>query len=119
MWSDLHNLPRFLPGVQEVKDLGEGRSMWTMTVDEKPMHWESVFVASKNAVTWKSQRGSIFANSGTVRFDPAPAGARIQVTLSVQAIARRTEPDSGTLVRARTIKISGGIARRNEADRGN
>ena len=82
MWSDLHNLPRFLPGVQEVKDLGEGRSMWTMTVDEKPMHWESVFVASKNAVTWKSQRGSIFANSGTVRFDPAPAGARIQVTLS-------------------------------------
>jgi uncharacterized membrane protein len=39
-------------------------------------------VASKNAVAWNSQPGAPFANSGTVRFDPAAAGTRVQVTLS-------------------------------------
>ena len=82
MWTDLHNLPRFLPGIQEVKDIGEGRSMWTMTLEDKPVHWEAVIVASKNALTWKSQPGAPLANSGTVRFDPAAAGTRVQVTLS-------------------------------------
>jgi uncharacterized membrane protein len=82
MWTDLHNLPRFLPGVHEVKDAGEGRTTWTMTLDDKPVRWEAVMVASKNAVTWKSQPGSPLANSGTVRFDPAAAGTRVQVTLS-------------------------------------
>jgi uncharacterized membrane protein len=82
MWTDLHNLPRFLPGIQEVKDIGEGRSMWTMTLEDRPVHWEAVMVCSKNAVTWKSQPGSLLANSGTVRFDPAAAGTRVQVTLS-------------------------------------
>lgn len=82
MWTDLHNLPRFLPGIQEVKDIGEGRSTWTMTLEDNPVHWEAVMVASKNAFTWKSQPGSPLANSGTVRFDPAAAGTRVQVTLS-------------------------------------
>jgi len=82
MWSDFRNLPRFMPGIQEVKDLGEGRSMWTVSVDEKPVHWESVTVASRNAFTWKSQPGVLFGSSGTVRFDPAAAGTRVQVTVS-------------------------------------
>jgi uncharacterized membrane protein len=82
MWSDFRNLPRFLPGIQEVKDIGEGRSLWMMSLDEKPVHWEAKTVASKNAFTWKSQPGALFANSGTVRFDPAVAGTRVQVTLT-------------------------------------
>ena len=82
MWTDLLNLPRFLPGIQGVKDASEGRARWTITVEEKPVHWESVMVASKNVVSWKSQPGSPLANSGTVRFDPAAAGTRVQVTVS-------------------------------------
>jgi uncharacterized membrane protein len=82
MWTALQNLPRFLPGIQEVKDAGEGRSMWTLILEDKPVHWEAVIVASKNALTWKSQPGAPLANSGTVRFDPAAAGSRLQVTLS-------------------------------------
>jgi uncharacterized membrane protein len=82
MWTDLHNLPRFLPGIQEVKDIGEGRSTWTITLDDKPMHWEAVTVSSKNVFTWKSQPGALLANSGTLRFDSAAAGTRVQVTIS-------------------------------------
>jgi uncharacterized membrane protein len=94
MWTDLHNMPRFLPGIQEVKDIGEGRSMWTITLDDKPMprsasaiarstkNWEAVTVSSKNVFTWKSQPGALLANSGTLRFDPAAAGTRVQVTIS-------------------------------------
>jgi uncharacterized membrane protein len=82
MWTDFHNLPHFLPGIQEVKDIGEGRSMWTITLDDKPMHWEAVTVSSKNAFTWKSQPGALLANSGILRFDSAAAGTRIQVTIS-------------------------------------
>jgi uncharacterized membrane protein len=94
MWTDLHNLPRFLPGIQEVKDIGEGRSMWTITLDDKPMprsasaiarstkNWEAVTVSSKNVFTWRSQPGALLANSGTLRFDSAAAGTRVQVTIS-------------------------------------
>ena len=82
MWTDFRNLPRFLPGIQEVEDIGESRSMWTITLDDKAMHWEAVTVASKNAVTWKSQPGALLANSGVIRFDPAAAATRIQVTIS-------------------------------------
>ena len=82
MWMDFRNLPRFLPGIQEVKDIGEGRSMWTITLDDKAMHWEAVTVASKNAFTWKSQPGALLANSGVIRFDPAAAATRVQVIIS-------------------------------------
>ena len=82
MWTDFHNLPRFLPGIQEVTDIGEGRSTWTIRLDDKPMQWESVTVSSKNVFTWKSQPGALLANSGTLRFDSAAAGTRIQVTIS-------------------------------------
>jgi uncharacterized membrane protein len=82
MWTDFHNLPRFLPGIQEVKDIGEGRSTWTITLDDQPVHWEAVTVSSKNAFAWTSQPGAVLANNGTIRFDPAAAGTRVQVTLS-------------------------------------
>ena len=82
MWTDFHNLPHFLPGIQEVKDIGEGRSTWTIRLDDKPMQWEAVTVSSKNVFTWKSQPGALLANSGILRFDSAAGGTRVQVTIS-------------------------------------
>jgi uncharacterized membrane protein len=46
------------------------------------VHWEAVTVSSKNAFAWTSQPGAVLANNGTIRFDPAAAGTRVQVTLS-------------------------------------
>ena len=82
MWTDFHNLPRFLPGIQEVKDIGEGRSVWTITLDDKLLNWEAVTVSSKNIFTWKTQPGALLANSGTIRFDPAAGGTHVQVSIS-------------------------------------
>jgi uncharacterized membrane protein len=82
MCTDFRNLPHFLPGIQEVKDVGEGRSMWTITLDDKAMRWEAVTVASTNVFTWKSQPGALLANSGTIRFDRAAAGTRVQVAIT-------------------------------------
>jgi uncharacterized membrane protein/osmotically-inducible protein OsmY len=82
MWTDFQNLPRFLHGIQEVKDIGEGRSTWRIVLDDKPVHWEAVTAFSKNAVSWKSQPGAVLANSGTIRFDSDAAGTRVQVTVS-------------------------------------
>jgi uncharacterized membrane protein len=82
MWANLHNLPRFLPGIKDVRDIGDGRSNWTMLIDDTPVYWESVIVVSNKALTWKTQPGAPLANSGTIRLDPAAAGTRVQVTLS-------------------------------------
>jgi uncharacterized membrane protein len=81
MWNDFRNLPRFLTGIQEVKDIGGGHSMWSIALDDKAVHWESVSLASKNAFTWKSLPGALLANSGTIRFDPSAAGTRVQVSI--------------------------------------
>jgi uncharacterized membrane protein len=82
LFADLKNLPQLLPGIDEIKDIGEGRSEWRMTLDDKSVHWEAITVSSKNAFTWKTQPGAALANSGVIRIEPAGEGTRVQITLT-------------------------------------
>lgn len=85
-WKNPHNFPYFMTNVREVRDLGNGRSQWTVAGPAGlPVKWNAVvteFIPNK-VIAWKSEAGSAIANAGIVRFDQNNgAGTRVTVRMS-------------------------------------
>jgi uncharacterized membrane protein len=76
-WRRLENLPRFMKNLDEVTDLGGGRSHW---VGKSPLgfkaEWDAEIVEERagERLCWQSLPGSQVHNAGTVSFEDAPAG---------------------------------------------
>jgi uncharacterized membrane protein len=85
-WSDIERFPRFMANVREVRDLGEGRSRWTVAGPAgAPVEWEAVVTkrVANHQLAWKTVPGSTVEHAGHVRFLPnASGGTRIDVHLS-------------------------------------
>jgi uncharacterized membrane protein len=85
-WSNPRNFPQFMTNVREVRDLGNGRSQWTVAGPAGlSVKWNAVvteFIPNK-LIAWKSENGSAIANAGIVRFDTTNgASTRVTVRMS-------------------------------------
>jgi uncharacterized membrane protein len=85
-WRNPHNFPHFMANVREVRDLGNGRSQWTVAGPAGfSVKWNAAlteFIPNK-IIAWKSEPGSAIANAGIVRFDSNNgAGTRVTVRMS-------------------------------------
>lgn len=85
-WNNPYNFPHFMTNVREVRDLGDGRSQWTVAGPAGlSVKWNAVvteFIPNK-IIAWKSEPGSAIANAGIVRFDSDNgAGTRVTVRMS-------------------------------------
>ncbi len=85
-WKNPHNFPHFMTNVREVRDLGNGRSQWTVAGPAGlSVKWNAVVteLIPNKIIAWKSEPGSAIANAGIVRFDPNDgAGTRVTVRMS-------------------------------------
>jgi uncharacterized membrane protein/osmotically-inducible protein OsmY len=85
-WKNPHNFPHFMTNVREVRDLGNGRSQWTVAGPAGlPVKWNAVVtdLIPNKIIAWKSETGSAIANAGIVRFDPNNgSGTRVTVRMS-------------------------------------
>jgi len=87
VWRDFKNFPRFMSHIQEVEDLGGGRSRWRVAGPAGvPVEWTArttEFIPNR-VIAWQTEPGSAVANAGIVRFDPIGDGSRtrVQVRLS-------------------------------------
>ncbi len=85
-WKNPHNFPHFMTNVREVRDLGNGRSQWTVAGPAGfSVKWNAVVteMIPNKVIAWKSEPGSAIANAGVVRFDPNNgAGTRVTVRMS-------------------------------------
>lgn len=82
VWSKVENFPRFMSHVQEVRDLGNGRSHWVVSGPAgAPVEWDSTMTESRrpDILAWQSDPDSTVQNSGTVRFEPDGNGTRVSV----------------------------------------
>lgn len=76
-WRRFENLPQFMRHVEEVVDLGDGRSHW---VGKSPLgfkvEWDAEILDEREGeyISWSSLPGSQIHNAGTVRFEDAPNG---------------------------------------------
>lgn len=92
LWSNYENFPRFMSHVQQVRDLGNGRSHWVV---EGPagtqVEWNAETMESRRpeVLAWRSMQNATVDNSGTIRFEPEGSGTRVTVQLSYRPPAGR------------------------------
>jgi uncharacterized membrane protein len=85
IWSKYENFPQFMSYVEEVRDLGDKRSHWSV---KGPLgisyEWESVLTEMQrpSLLAWKSEPDAEIENSGSVRLEPSNGGTRVTVELS-------------------------------------
>jgi uncharacterized membrane protein len=87
-WRRLENLPRFMKNLDEVTDLGGGRSHWVgKSALGVRAEWDAEIQEENEgrSLSWSSLPGSEVQNAGTVRFEEAPngRGTVVRVTLEL------------------------------------
>lgn len=89
-WRRLENLPQFMKHLEEVVDVGGGRSHW---VGKSPLgfrvEWDAEILEERQDqfLSWRSLPGSQVHNAGTVLFEDAPAGRGTVVRVSLELTA--------------------------------
>jgi uncharacterized membrane protein len=86
-WHRLENLPRIMKNVEQVVDLGDGRSHWTgKSALGLKAEWDAEIVDEQEGrrLSWRSLPGSQVYNAGTVWFDEAPNGRGVVVRVSME-----------------------------------
>ncbi|MEO8090570.1 MAG: SRPBCC family protein [Gemmatimonadales bacterium] len=81
-WSNYENFPLFMSHVREVKDLGGGRSHWSVSgPGGLPIEWSAVLTqqAPEEVIAWRSEAGSMLENAGIIRFAQAGTGTRVNL----------------------------------------
>ena len=85
MWSNYENFPRFMSNVEDVRDLGNGRSHWVVKGPAGSIvEWDARLTDSRRGevLAWQSEPDADVQNSGQVRFEPEGAGTRVNVYMS-------------------------------------
>lgn len=85
-WTEYENFPRFMRNVREVRDLGNGRSHWTVAGPlGAVVHWDAVVTLRdpNRAFGWQTEEGAPVAHAGVVRFESNDNGStRVTVRLT-------------------------------------
>lgn len=84
IWRNLENLPVFMDNLVSVHEIDDKRSLW---VAKGPLgtviKWDAEIVNDREneLIAWQSLEGSGVDNAGTVRFEEADGGCRVNVVL--------------------------------------
>lgn len=94
-WREFENLPKFMTHLESVRNLSETRSHWVVKAPAgRTVEWDAEITEDRpdEAIGWKSAEGADVENSGTVRFEPGPAGRG-----TVVRVRLRYRPPAGAL----------------------
>ena len=85
-WRRLERLPTFMVHLDEVRDLGGGRSHWVATAPfGRTVEWDADIVEDVpgERIAWRSEPGADVDNQGSVRFRPAPGGRGTELWVEI------------------------------------
>ena len=86
-WRDFQNFPRFMLHLDEVRDLGGGRSRWRAKgPGGKAIEWDAEITHDQpdTLIGWRSLPGADIDNEGSVRFERAPGGRGTLVRVNLR-----------------------------------
>lgn len=112
MWTRYENFPRFMSNVQEVRDLGNGRSHWTVSGPAgTQIEWDAVITDAQRPerLAWRSEPDATVQNTGTVHFEPEGDGTRVSVHMVYS-------PPAGSLGHAVASLFNGNPKRQMDED---
>ena len=83
-WTQFEEFPRFMGGVESVRQLDDKRLHWRANVMGKVKEWDAEIVEQTpdRIISWRSPSGA--PNNGTVMFAPDPAGCRIDLKIDFE-----------------------------------
>jgi uncharacterized membrane protein len=83
-WTQFEEFPRFMEGVEEVKQLDDKRLHWKARVGGKLKEWDAEIVEQRpdQIISWRSTTGS--KNAGTVTFQPSEKGTTVSLLLEYE-----------------------------------
>jgi uncharacterized membrane protein len=88
VWANWENLPRFMTHVQEVRDLGDGRTHWVVSGPAGArLEWDAVLTRAERPqwLAWRTEPGSLVEHAGSVQFESFADGTRLTVRMSYDA----------------------------------
>ena len=86
-WRRLENLPRFMTHLQQVTDLGDGRSHW---IAKGPadirVEWDAEIIneVPNKVLGWRSLAGADVVSAGSVNFSSVRGGRSTQLAVHLQ-----------------------------------
>jgi uncharacterized membrane protein len=85
-WQAMHNFPRFMSHVEEVRLTGEGRSHWRVRGPAGILfEWDAIITRLEpgRVLAWKSVEGATVENAGIIHFEDVGGGrTRLDIRLA-------------------------------------
>ncbi len=86
-WRQLENLPRFMPHIKSVTQIGDGISHWMVeTSHGAKLEWDARLIEDKpgEMMSWQSLDGADVDNAGSVWFTPSSDGRGTVVKVAMK-----------------------------------
>ena len=86
-WRHFENLPRFMTYLEQVSELGNGRSRWVARGPAGTrITWDAEIIndIENKVIGWQSLPGADVVNAGSVNFDTVRNGRSTQLTVHLQ-----------------------------------
>ena len=86
-WRNFENLPRFMPHLRSVRQVGHNRFLWVAKGPAgKSIEWEADLTQDEpnKLIAWQSREGADVDNRGNVRFEPATGGRGTIVKVEIE-----------------------------------
>ncbi len=88
VWRNFENFPGFMDNIEEVRDIGDGRSHWKAKGPlGKDAEWDAELTVDEpaHAIAWRSVEGSSVTTAGRVSFDASGAATVVHLQLGYEA----------------------------------
>src|ERR687897_547759 len=104
-WTQFEDFPRFMEGVESVRQLDDTRLHWTASIAGKRAEWDAKILEQEpdRQISWVSEDGK--ATRGTVVFEEiAPSRTRIELSMSYRAEGVRESIGSAAGLDSRRVR---------------
>jgi uncharacterized membrane protein len=85
LWANFENFPRFMANVEEIQEVGEGRSHWVVKGPAgSKVEFDAIVTDNRpnELVAWETTPDSQVKHRGQVRFKEAEKGTQVNVTMA-------------------------------------
>ena len=112
-WTQFEEFPRFMEGVEEVRQEGEKRLFWRAKIGGKVKEWEAEIInqVPDEGIAWQSVDGS--PNSGTIIFEELDSD-RTRVTATIEYEPEGLLEKTGDVLGIPSGRVEGDLERFRE-----
>jgi uncharacterized membrane protein len=113
-WTQFESFPRFMEGVESVRQLDNTHLHWKADIAGVAREWNAEIVdqTPDERVTWRATDGA--KNDGTVSFSPGGMGSSTRVTLRLEYEPEGIKEKAGDMLKMVDRRVEGDLERFKE-----